>query len=443
MEFQPRSGGIRRLRTETGVNSGNGTSQIRYGAGSYPSAILNNFAGEFSMRHKVNVLATKRYPYKFFGQRLLLPVGLLLLCGLTLVTPAAAQSQGLAELSAQGKAALRDQQFDRAEKVYEQVVELDPRSAEAHSDLGLALYMLGTYPRAITELQKALELKPHLDRTQVLLALSYFNTGEFDRAIPLLQKAYQTMQDDPVVAAHLGLAYLRREKDDEALVVLSHWVELEPTSADALYFKGKAAMYVASNSFSQLTKAAPDSYRMLQLRAEMLRQQSLTPAAINEYKKAIAQKPDAAGLHYALGTLYREGGRLDEALAEFQEELKISPNDAMTDFLIGDIHLQRTELDDAQQYLLHSLSAQPGLIEAKLDLAKTYSAQGKVDEAVKLLGTVVASHPNDQDAHYLLFGLYKERGQAAEARKELQIFQELKRKTTEQEQKRMRLDSIN
>jgi FimV-like protein len=405
-------------------------------------AVAALLAESFQVEHEVNVLAAKRDLYQSCRQKLLLPVGILLLCGLSLVTPEAVQSQNLAELSAQGKAALRDQQFDQAAKLYEQVVKLDPRSAEAHSDLGLALYMLGTYPRAIAELHTALGLNANLDRTQVLLALSYFNSGEFDRAIPLLEKAYRTMKNDPIVAAHLGLAYLRKEKDDEALVVLSHWVELEPRSADALYFKGKAATYVASNAFSQLTKAAPDSYRMLQLRAEMLRQQNLAPAAINEYKKAIAQKP-AAGLHYALGTLYREGGRLDEALAEFQEELKISPNDAMTDYLIGDIHLRRNELDLAQQYLSQALGVQPGLIEAKLDLAKAYHAQGKADEAVRMLQMVVASDPDDQDAHYLLFGLYKERGQAEEARKELQIFQDLKRKAAEQEQKRMRLDSIN
>src|SRR6202158_5278397 len=89
-------------------------------------------------------------------RRLLPLLGLLLLCGLMFAPPAMAQSQDLAELSAQGKAALRDQQFDRAEKVYEQVVKLDPRSAEAHSDLGLALYMLGMYSRATTELHQAL-----------------------------------------------------------------------------------------------------------------------------------------------------------------------------------------------------------------------------------------------------------------------------------------------
>jgi predicted Zn-dependent protease len=292
-------------------------------------------------------------------------------------------------------------------------------------------------------LRKALELDPHLDRTQVLLALSYFNTGELGRAIPLLEKAYQKRKDDPVVVAHLGLAYLRENKDDQALTLLSRWAELEPNSADALYYKGKASVYVASNSFTQLSKVAPDSYRMFQLRGEMLRQQGLTPAAINEYKKAIAQKPDAPGLHYALGTVYREAGRLEEALAEFHEELKFSPSDAMTHYLIGDVSLQENRLEDAQQYPSQALTLKPGLAEAQIDLAKTYRNQGKVDEAVKLLQSVIVSDANQQDAHYLLFGLYKERGQMDAARKELTIFEELKKKTAAQEEKRMRLDAVN
>lgn len=370
-------------------------------------------------------------------------LGLILLGVMALVKSAAAQSPDLAKLSSQGQAALRDQQFDRAAEVYEQIIKLDPRSAQAHSNLGLALYMAAKYPRAITEFQKALELDPRLERTKVLLALSYFDSGDIVRATPLLEKAYQTSKDDPVVAAHLGLAYLRQEKDEKALAVLSHWVELEPNSPDALYFKGKAAMYLASDSFVQLTKAAPDSYRMFQLRAEMLRQQGMAPAAINEYKKAIAQKSDAAGLHYALATLYREAGRLDEALAEFNEELKLSSNDGMTLFFIGDIYLQQDNVEGAQQYLSRALAIQPGLADAQVDMAKAYRRQGKIAEGVKLLQAVVASDPDQQDAHYLLFSLYKDQGQTELARKELATFEQLKRKAADQEQKRMRLESLN
>lgn len=362
---------------------------------------------------------------------------------LTSPGPALAQAPGLPELASQGQAALKDQQFDRAEKIYEQIVKLDPRSAQAHSNLGLARYMAGKYPAAIGEFQRALELDPHLDHTKVLLALSYFDSGDFGRATPLLEKAYQTMQDDPVVAAHLGLAYLRQEKDEKALGILSHWAELEPESPDALYFKGKAAMYVASDSFVKLTKAAPDSYRMFQLRAEMLRQQGLAAAAINEYKRAISEKPDAAGLHYALGTLYREAGRLDDALAEFNEELKISPNDAMTDFFIGDIYLQQDNKAGAEQHLSQALAIQPALPDAQLDMAKIYHSQGKTDEALKLLQALVASDPDQEEAHYLLFGIYKKQGQTDNARKELQTFEALKKRAAQQEQRPKRLDSLN
>ncbi len=367
-----------------------------------------------------------------------------LLTGATLAfeKSATAQSAGLSELLPQGQAALRDKQFDRAQKVYEQVVKLDSRSAEGHSNLGFAFYMQGNYPRAIEEFQKSLDLDPRLDETEILLALSYFDTGQLQRAIPLLEKAYQRKKDDPDVAAHLGLAYLREQQADKALVVISHWAEIQPDSPEALYFKGKAAQYVASDTFARLTKVAPDSYRTFQLEAEMLRQRGLAPAAINEYKKAIAQKPDAAGLHYALGTLYREVGRLDEALAEFNQELRIT-DDPLTYYWIGDVYLQQNNMDRAQQSLLKALTIQPGLIGAELDLAKTYQAQGKTAQAVKMLQAVIASDPEQQEAHYLLFGLYKDQGQMDQARKELETFQRIKRRTADQEEKRMRLDSTD
>src|SRR4029077_6975357 len=53
-------------------------------------------------------------------QVLLLVFSLPLLCTSMLVKSSAAQSSSLSDLSSQGRAALRDQQFDRAEKVYEQ-----------------------------------------------------------------------------------------------------------------------------------------------------------------------------------------------------------------------------------------------------------------------------------------------------------------------------------
>jgi tetratricopeptide (TPR) repeat protein len=366
----------------------------------------------------------------------------LLVCAIIAFEKSAmAQSAGLSDLLSQGQAALRNEQYDRAQKIYEQVVRLDPGLAEGHFNLGFALYRLDNYPRAIEELQKSLELDPRLDEAEVLLALSYFDTGQLRQAIPLLEKVYQRKKDDPEIAAHLGLAYLRVGQADKALAVIGHWAEIQPNSPDALYYKGKASQYVASNAFAALARMAPDSYRTHQLQAEMLRQQGLAPAAINEYKKAIAQKGDAAGLHYALGTLYREIGRLDDALSEFSQELRIT-DDPLTYYWMGDVYLQQNNMDRAQQFLLKALAIQPGLTGAQLDLAKIYQAQGKTMQAVKALEAVIGADPDQQEAHYLLFGLFKAQGQMEQARKELEVFQKLKRRT-EQEEKRMRLDATD
>ncbi|HMK22004.1 MAG TPA: tetratricopeptide repeat protein, partial [Terriglobales bacterium] len=59
---------------------------------------------------------------------------------------ATAQSPDLAKLSAEGQTALQDKQYERAVQAYEQIIKADPRSALAHSNLGLALYMSAQYP---------------------------------------------------------------------------------------------------------------------------------------------------------------------------------------------------------------------------------------------------------------------------------------------------------
>jgi cytochrome c-type biogenesis protein CcmH/NrfG len=115
----------------------------------------------------------------------------------------------------------------------------------------------------------------------------------------------------------------------------------------------------------------------------------------------------------------------------------------MTDYLIGDVYMQQSKLDDAQQYLTRALQLQPDLADAQLDLAKTYHNQDKTAEAVKLLQSVVASDPSREDAHYLLFGLYKQQGHLDDAKKELQIYQQLKRQAADRDQKMQRLDSTN
>jgi Tfp pilus assembly protein PilF len=107
------------------------------------------------------------------------------------------------------------------------------------------------------------------------------------------------------------------------------------------------------------------------------------------------------------------------------------------------VYLQQDNIEAAQKYLQQAIAVQSNLADAQIDMAKTYQRQSKMSEGIKLLEAVVKSDPDQQDAHYLLFTFYRDQGQSEQARKELAIFEELKRKTRDRELKLMRLESLN
>lgn len=344
---------------------------------------------------------------------------------------AATQEPQLPSLAERAQKAVVEGRWEEAQQVYEEIVNINPRSPEAFSNLGYVLYRLENYSSAIARLQKALALNPNLSHTRALLGLCYFYTNQFSRAIPILETSVKQEKDNPELVQHLGLAYLKVGENEKAIAMFSRWVELEPRNPDALYYKGQASLSLALTTFEKLKEVAPNSYRMHQLQAELLHEQGQVEPAIAEYKLAIAEEPQMAGLRYALGSLYWENRRLDEAKNELEEELKLTSNDPGVHFLLGDIYLQQQQLALAQEHLARALEIKPELVEAQVDLAKLYRFQGHSDLAVEKFQQIARVDPDRSDVHYMLFELYRDSGQMEQARKEQEIFQTLKRKEAE------------
>jgi tetratricopeptide (TPR) repeat protein len=61
-----------------------------------------------------------------------------------------------------------------AEKEWEAISLLEPRLAEAHSNLGMMRYLLRQYEPASRAFQKALELKPQLTSARLFLGITSY-----------------------------------------------------------------------------------------------------------------------------------------------------------------------------------------------------------------------------------------------------------------------------
>ena len=82
-------------------------------------------------------------------------------------------------------------QFAAAIAEWDKVLELDPRNARAHNNLGAALLEQGNRAEGITHFKKAVEVDPGLGEAQGNLGIGLFREEKLDEAIPHLQRALE------------------------------------------------------------------------------------------------------------------------------------------------------------------------------------------------------------------------------------------------------------
>jgi tetratricopeptide (TPR) repeat protein len=80
---------------------------------------------------------------------------------------------------------MRSNHDAQAAEELKRAIEINPRSAEAHHNYGLALAKLGDTKQAMQQLQTAIDLNPELDSSWLTLAGLHQSVGEIDAAIAL------------------------------------------------------------------------------------------------------------------------------------------------------------------------------------------------------------------------------------------------------------------
>ncbi len=100
----------------------------------------------------------------------------------------------------------------------QRAVEIDPKSPNAQSALGVSLDQLGRRAEAIPHLEAARDLRPHDSRILNNLGVAYLRANQPDRAEPLFRAALREDERDVALRANnLGMALALQGRFDEAL----------------------------------------------------------------------------------------------------------------------------------------------------------------------------------------------------------------------------------
>lgn len=331
----------------------------------------------------------------------------------------------------EGAEAMRSGDWPSAAASFSRASQILPNSPEAHFNLGLALVQEGHLQDAIPEFDRAISLAPRLRGAHLFLGIVQYRLNNYSPAIAALRKETQIDPKNAKCWMWLGVAQLGAGEAGDASVSLDRAAQLSPNDVDILYHRGRAHMLVSKESYEQMYKADPNSWRVHEALAQSFVEADRLDDAAKECENAINTRPTEPGLHEELADIYWKQNQLEKAEAGFQEELKIDPESISSLYKLAVVSLERSKPEVTVDLLSQVLRKFPDYRDSHYQKGRAEAQLGHVDDAISDFKAEVAKgekadRESVRQSYYQLAQLYRRAQQPAESKAALEAFLRLK-----------------
>ncbi len=273
-----------------------------------------------------------------------------------------ADHSALLGLRAQAFAATGD--FEQAEAVAGEALELEPKSVPAMTGMALIHALQRDYGTAHQWLDRALEADPQSAEAWSLLGQVELEQGNAAKAEQALSKAIELRTHPSIEYAKRALARAQLDKFEEA-------------SSDLAVLQ-KAGL--GSNPFVKYVAGV-----------NLFRQKKYEEAAQAFEASKKGSKDAYLPREYYLASAYLALGRTEQARSQAELISSIAPNSPMTKRLFGAVQISQSELEGATSYLKQAVESSPGdpvllrmLGYVSLLLGQSANAVGYYEKALEL-----------------------------------------------------------
>jgi tetratricopeptide (TPR) repeat protein len=338
------------------------------------------------------------------------------------VTPS---SSDPAALFRQGKEALQAGQTDLAEKDFQGVIALDPKSPAPHINLGVTYMREKRWHDALVELRKADSLSPNQPGVQLNIGLAYYRENEFASAIEPFAAALRLEPASVQARYLLGLCYFFTNKYKEAAETLAPLWDQESTKLNYLYVVSIAASKSSNpalqkRAFDQMLTIGKDTPEFHLYVGKAWLAEHAPDKALDEFHSAAAAQPDLPLVHYFLGRAYLEQRAYTQAEAELEKDVAIEPDFAYSYEDLGILYAQLNQPDKAERYYREAVARNDQLVNSWFGLAKLYRDTGRYQEALQMVDHAEALAPQSGGVHYTRGQVLAHLGKSTQAHEEFE-----------------------
>ncbi len=344
----------------------------------------------------------------------------------------------------------RQQRYLESEALFRRLLQLNPKSVVACTNLANALAAQGKLDQAIEQYNQAKVLAPQDSDLKVKLARLYIERGFFTEALSTLNsipprrfpaaaipvKAASLValgrkseaaaliprtKDSPTIAMELAEIFIEGKLPHEALRALALATpSLKRTPARFLYLEGRAQQATgqttaALKNFKQALEVDPKSIDTLLAIADIYAAENKHADAINILGQARALAPDAMPVLRRVVIEAMNAGENRTALQAALELEQKSPENLDDKYLVAAVLLQDQEYSGAGQILETYLAQRPQDSKAWLGLGLAHLNQQRYADARNALERSLHLDPDLTEAQYELGVVASKEGNTQEA----------------------------
>jgi protein O-mannosyl-transferase len=192
---------------------------------------------------------------------------------------------------------LEQGRLDEAVAFLAEVVRINPRHAEGHTNLAIALDRMGRTPEALEHFREALKGEPNNTQVMNNLGLALVKAHQLPQAIDAFEEAVKRVPDFADAQNNLGNALAAAGRLEEAVAHYQQALRIRPGSAKTQDNLGLA-----------------------------LGRLNRVPEAMDHFQKAVDLDAGFAEARYHLGIGLAHTRRFEEAREQYREALRIRPD---------------------------------------------------------------------------------------------------------------------
>jgi tetratricopeptide (TPR) repeat protein len=211
----------------------------------------------------------------------------------------AALQPGFDQYLASAKKAEAAGDFHAAEKEYEKALAMRA-DGEIFQRLGLVRHMQNEFARAIPAFEKAIRLRPDLWGAYLFFGIDCYRTNQFPKALTALTRAAKLQPAEPEVQFWLGTTHIALKHYLDGQEILEELSKRQPENLEALRILAQSYSDYAVALHNRVAAEHPESAWAFRIHGQALESEGFCEAALAEYRKAQALKPDMEGLRESI-----------------------------------------------------------------------------------------------------------------------------------------------